>query len=54
MHARERYIWKINKKSCNFNVLGEKGFLVKALGLDLTGCWYANTARLANKAIFFR
>lgn len=33
----------------------EKNFFGKSsLGLDLTGCRYANMARLTNKAIFFK
>jgi len=49
----ERYFRKINKRSCNFNTLDEKGFFGKsALGLDLAGCRYAILARLTNKAIF--
>ena len=55
MRAMDRYLWEINKKSCNLKILDEKGFSGEsALSLELTECRYANLARLATKAIFFK
>jgi len=58
MYAMVRYFRGINKKSCKFTVLDSKRFFWrKRLEIRVAGmpaCRYANMARLATKAIFFK